>query len=39
LAFVVDDECVLRYDNEAGKGDPKHIDAEEAPYVFRPSNG
>lgn len=21
LAFVVDGECVLRYDNEAGKGD------------------
>jgi len=33
LAFVVDDECVLRYDNEAGKGDHKHIDAKEAPYA------
>jgi hypothetical protein len=34
LAFVVDEECVLRYDNEAGKGDHKHIDAKETPYVF-----
>jgi hypothetical protein len=34
LALVVDDECVLRYDNEAGKGDHKHIGAKEAAYVF-----
>jgi hypothetical protein len=34
LAFVVDDECVLRYDNEAGKGDHKHIDADEEAYTF-----
>jgi len=34
LALVVDDECVLRYDNEAGKGDHKHIDAEEVAYAF-----
>jgi hypothetical protein len=25
---------VLRYDNEAGKGDHKHIDAEEVAYAF-----
>jgi len=25
LALVVDGNCVLRYDNEAGKGDHKHI--------------
>lgn len=25
LAFIVDNECVLRYDNESGKGDHKHI--------------
>ena len=34
LAFVVDGECVLRYDNEAGKGDHKHVDAGEAAYAF-----
>lgn len=34
LAFVVDGVCVLRYDNEAGKGDHKHFGAEEHPYVF-----
>jgi hypothetical protein len=31
LALVVNGECVLRYDNEAGKGDHKHIGGEEAP--------
>jgi hypothetical protein len=25
LAFVVDEICVLRYDNEAGKGDHRHV--------------
>jgi len=34
LAFVVDEECVLRFDNEAGKGDHKHLAAEEMPYAF-----
>ncbi len=36
LALVVDGVCVLRYDNEAGKGDHKHLGAEqrEAPYHF-----
>lgn len=34
LAYVVDDECVLRYDNERGKGDHRHAGAEELPYVF-----
>ena len=34
LAYVVDDECVLRYDNERGKGDHRHVGAEELPYVF-----
>ncbi len=34
LAFVVDDECVLRYDNEAGKGDHKHIGSKEVAYAF-----
>lgn len=34
LAYVVDDECVLRYDNERGKGDHRHSGAEESPYIF-----
>ena len=34
LAFVVDYECVLRYDNEAGKGDHKHLGARQLPYRF-----
>ncbi len=34
LAFVVDDVCVVRFDNEAGKGDHKHIGDAEWPYVF-----
>jgi hypothetical protein len=34
LAFVVDGECLLRYDNEAGKGDHRHIRGEELPYRF-----
>lgn len=34
LAFVVNGQCVLRYDNERGKGDHKHIGEEEIPYVF-----
>lgn len=34
LAFVVHGVCVLRYDNEAGKGDHKHVGAEQKPYAF-----
>ena len=34
LAYVVDGECVLRYDNEAGKGDHRHYGDEEAGYSF-----
>ena len=34
LAFVVDGICVLRYDNEAGKGDHRHIGKRETPYRF-----
>jgi hypothetical protein len=26
--------CVLRYANEAGKGDHKHVDGTEVPYRF-----
>lgn len=34
LAFVVDGVCVLRYDNESGKGDHRHIGKRETPYQF-----
>jgi len=34
LAFVVEGVCVLRYDNETGKGDHKHIGDREVPYTF-----
>jgi uncharacterized protein DUF6516 len=34
LAFVVNEVCVLRFDNEAGKGDHKHLGAEQVPYAF-----
>ena len=34
LAFVVEGLCVLRYDNEAGKGDHRHADVVESPYTF-----
>ncbi len=34
LALVVDGLCVLRYDNEAGKGDHRHLGNTESPYSF-----
>ncbi len=34
LAYVVRNICVLRYDNERGKGDHKHLEGVELPYVF-----
>jgi hypothetical protein len=34
LAFVVAVECVLRYDNGAGKGDHKHVSGKEVIYHF-----
>lgn len=34
LAYVVDGVCVVRYDNEAGKGDHRHVGADESGYVF-----
>jgi hypothetical protein len=37
LALVVKGNCVLRYDNEPGKGDHKHIGESEIPYVFTTS--
>jgi Family of unknown function (DUF6516) len=35
LALVADGECVLRYDNEAGKGDHRHVGRVETPYRFQ----
>lgn len=34
LAYVVSGVCVLRYDNEAGKGDHRHLGSLETPYAF-----
>ncbi len=34
MALIDLEECVLRYDNESGKGDHRHIGAEESPYRF-----
>jgi len=35
LAFVVSGQCVLRYDNEAGKGDHRHAGDRERAYRFQ----
>ena len=35
LAYVVDGVCVLRYDNESGKGDHRHFRNQESPYIFQ----
>ena len=34
LAYVVRDVCVLRYDNEVGKGDHRHYGDKESIYKF-----
>lgn len=34
LAYVVRGQCVLRYDNEAGKGDHRHFGGKERAYAF-----
>jgi len=34
LALVINGRCVLRYDNETGKGDHRHVGDQEKPYVF-----
>ena len=34
LAYVVAGVCVLRYDNEAGKGDHVHVGETETAYTF-----
>ncbi len=35
LAYIVDGVCVIRYDNEAGKGDHRHFGPEESVYSFQ----
>lgn len=37
LAYIVAGECVLRYDNEAGKGDHRHAGGREERYRFTSS--
>ncbi|MFQ5356695.1 MAG: DUF6516 family protein [Mariprofundaceae bacterium] len=34
LALVVNDERVIGFDNERGKGDHYHADGDEKPYLF-----
>ena len=34
LAYVRDGECVVRYDNERGKGDHRHYGGKERLYPF-----
>jgi hypothetical protein len=34
LAYVVEQRCVVRYDNERGKGDHRHTEIDEQPYTF-----
>lgn len=34
LVYIADGERVVGYDNERGKGDHKHLNGEEIPYVF-----
>ena len=34
LVLVENGVCTLRYDNEAGKGDHRHIGAREERYIF-----
>lgn len=34
LAFVVREVCVLRYDNESGKGDHRHFNGKESQFRF-----
>ena len=34
LAYVVDGVCIVRYDNEVGKGDHRHFDGKESAYAF-----
>jgi Family of unknown function (DUF6516) len=35
LAYVIRGNCMVRYDNEAGKGDHRHVGKRERPYDFK----
>ena len=35
LAYVVGGVCVVRYDNEVGKGDHRHFGGKERAYTFK----
>ena len=35
LAYVVDGACVVRCDNEVGKGDHRHFNGKERGYSFK----
>ena len=35
FALIVGDVCVMRFDNEAGKGDHRHVGNREFAYDFR----
>ncbi len=39
LALVADSACVVRFDNEAGKGDHTHAGETERPYRFTTVDG
>ncbi len=34
LAYLVNGTCVVRYDNQSGKGDHRHFNTRERPYTF-----
>ena len=34
LAYIVNQVCVLRYDNEVGKGDHRHFGRRQSAYAF-----
>ena len=33
--FFEDSTCIIRYDNETGKGDHRHLRNREEPYLFK----
>jgi hypothetical protein len=35
LAYIVESVCVVRYDNEVGKGDHRHVNGKETAYIFK----
>lgn len=39
LAYVVKGRCVVRYDNEVGKGDHRHFGVKESSYAFTTPEG